>query len=464
MKNIKIAIAVSVFLSSTALATTLPEALSSAYQNNPELIAAREQLKVTDEKMYMAISGFLPTIGYSAKKIYNKSDAYSSTSYHPASDSTITSNNKLDTWNKTKSKSSTIGLKQNIFQGGRTVMAVQIAKYTIEAGREELLSKEQKVLLDAVKAYLDVLQTKEILAINKENYESFAKKYESIKEEVAVGVKKNSDLANAAAHKANASTYLAKASGDYEGALATYLKVVGIPAENLNMGPDLLEVPANQMELLQNSLKSNPELLQVNYIKKSADINVISNAAALLPEVNVGGEIGKTWSHQQGRNNTQPYTNTKAVYISVDIPIYNQGVEFSKTRGASADAARLKYLAKNTQAEVTGNATKLWSNYIYSKEAVASSEEAVKAGIVALDGTQQAYEEGVASISDLLVSQENLFQYKIALANAKTNLAVSKYSLHSLMGKLNAKDLALPTKIYNPAANYDKVKLQLIGF
>lgn len=460
MKNLKIALIVLCLISNTTFATTLSDALVQAYQNNPELIAAREKLKATDEQMYRAISGFLPTIQYAARKTYQKNDT----------DLTASTTNigqtqavKTSPWNHNKRRTTDVNIQQNLFNGGQDVMAVRIAKYTIEAAREELLATEQKVLSDAINAFLGVIYAKQVLEINKENVLAYEKRYEAIKERVLAGVDKQTDLAKTAAGKADAYTNLTVASGNYESSLAEYIRVVGEESSDLVIGENLGQIPANQMELLSKSLLTNPSLMSVMLQQKAADIGVYSNAARLLPTVDIGGNIGKSWQKDSAAA-TQPYTNSKTAYIQVSVPIFNKGLEFSYTREASAKAANLKYIVRNTKSAVTQESSRMWNSYVGTLESSKSAAEAVKASSIALDAIQQSYDEGVDRLTDLLDAQQDLYFYKTKLAKVIYDLGVSRYNLLTLIGTLNAKDLALPTKIYNPATNYDKVKFELIGF
>src|SRR6201995_5196641 len=58
-----------------ALADTIEAALVRAYQNNPQLNAQRAQVRVTDEAVPQALSGYRPRISVTA----NASQSYSST-------------------------------------------------------------------------------------------------------------------------------------------------------------------------------------------------------------------------------------------------------------------------------------------------------------------------------------------------------------------------------------------------
>ncbi len=455
MKKLNAAIALSCLLSSSSFATTLPEALAYTYQNNPELISEREKLKVTDEKMFKAISGFLPKVYYRARKTQEKQDTATTT---------FTGKRvKLEDWRDSKVKDSSFNLEQNVFKGGQDIMAIKMAKYYIEAGRTELLAKEQEILLKAINAYLEVIRTQEVLSITKENYQAYEKKYQAIKDKVEVGIAKKADLADASSRRADAETNLTIASGYYSSALASYIQVIGLEPENIELSDNLSVAPKDQMELLQKSLEANPQLINIMLQKKISDISVISSAATLLPSVDVGGSIGKNWQDTRGVDTSQPYTNSKAVYVSVTVPIYQQGVEYSGIRSSEAQAAQYKYLLRNTKASVTQGATQSWNDYVGSQGSVKSGKEAVKAAKIALAAKQQEYDEGVETLSNLLDAQEKLFQYKIKLAQVTTDAALSYYKMASFMGKLNAKDLSLPTKIYNPSKNYDKIKFKLVG-
>lgn len=462
MKKVKItSIAGFCLLSSMSFASDLSDALISTYQTNPELIAAREKLKITDEQMYNAISGFLPRIYYQGRKTYQKDDT--NTSITSIQDTSQVSYNKVTPWDYNKRINSDINLQQNLFSGGQSVMAVRIAKFTIDAAREELISTEQSVFQKAISAFAGVIYAKQVLEINKENVVAYEKRYEAIKERVIEGVDKQADLAKVSAGKADAYTNLTIASGSYENSLATYQQVIGLEANDLQLGVDLGEIPKTQLELLNKSLVTNPALKNVTSQYKAAEINVYSNAAALLPSVDIGGSIGKSWQKENNASN-QPYTNSKTAYIQVTVPIFNQGIEYSRTREASARAATLKYSVKNTKSTVTQEASRAWNTYIGAVEALKSAKEAVSAAEIALSAIQQSYDEGVDKLIDLLDAQQDLYSYRVKLARVQNELVIARYDLLALVGTLNAKDLSLSTKLYNPAANYDKVKFELIGF
>src|ERR1043166_5913770 len=57
------------------LADTIEAALVRAYQNNPQLNAQRSQVRVTDENVPQALSGYRPKVAVTASAGYQYSDS-----------------------------------------------------------------------------------------------------------------------------------------------------------------------------------------------------------------------------------------------------------------------------------------------------------------------------------------------------------------------------------------------------
>ena len=58
-----------------ALADTIEAALVRAYQNNPQLNAQRAQVRVTDENVPQALSGYRPKVAVTASAGYQYTDS-----------------------------------------------------------------------------------------------------------------------------------------------------------------------------------------------------------------------------------------------------------------------------------------------------------------------------------------------------------------------------------------------------
>ncbi|HLB79397.1 MAG TPA: TolC family protein, partial [Dongiaceae bacterium] len=133
------ALAIGILMAGPAAAETLPEALAKAYLNNPTLLAARAELRATDERVPQALSGWRPTVSATAEvgEEWEDSETGGSESRTP--------------------RSAALRLSQPIYRGGRTVAGTSQAENLVEAQRAALSSVEQDVLLRAATAYMDAL-------------------------------------------------------------------------------------------------------------------------------------------------------------------------------------------------------------------------------------------------------------------------------------------------------------------
>ena len=187
------------------------------------------------------------------------------------------------------------------------------------------------------------------------------------------------------------------------------------------------------------------------------------NLASMLPTINFVAETNKIRQNNPGYDVAQPYTNNRGVAINLKIPIYQQGVEYSNIRASRAESAKAKYNLKNEKAVTIRKVSQSWHEFLSAKQMLKSSLDAVKASELALSGKQQEYEEGQISLNELLEIQDNFFKCKIKFVDANINLESQSYYVSTIAGELTASSLKLPTKIYNPAENYEKVKAKLIG-
>ena len=149
---------------SQAAADTLDWALVQAYQNNPSLSAQRAALRVIDENVPQAVSGYRPKVSVTAVGGYNNESA--------AQQFSRTLTPKAVSHASHSSRGS-VGLTgtQTLFNGFQTANQTRQAEKQVDGARETLRVTEQQVLLDAATAYMNVLRDRAILELNRSNVE-----------------------------------------------------------------------------------------------------------------------------------------------------------------------------------------------------------------------------------------------------------------------------------------------------
>src|SRR5258705_1489495 len=143
------------FAAPAAHGESLPEALTKAYQTNPQLNAERARQRATDENVPQALAGYRPQIVASLS-------AGLQAVRNLLPDNTIQSAT-LTPW--------TIGVTvtQTLFNGFKTANSVRVAELQVQSGREALRNVGQGVLLDAVTAYSNVLANQSLVEAQRSN-------------------------------------------------------------------------------------------------------------------------------------------------------------------------------------------------------------------------------------------------------------------------------------------------------
>ena len=146
-------------IAGNAHAQTIFEALSQAYETNPTLQAQRAYLRAVDENVAIAKSGYRPSVSLNGSYTDNNTDVKNSVG-NPDGDQ----------------YSYSARISQPLFNGLQTMNSVKSADSLVLSEQNNLYNVEQTVFIDASTAYLDVVQNKAIVDLQKNNEELLKKK------------------------------------------------------------------------------------------------------------------------------------------------------------------------------------------------------------------------------------------------------------------------------------------------
>ena len=119
--------------------------IKSAYKNNPKLNAERQKLKSVKEKINISISEFLPSVTLSG----DISSTQSTNRTNQLGENLPDSNTDTET--------KKFSVEQKIFQGFSGLNSLKKSRLEFEKSNFELKQKEQDIIIDASKAYLDLI-------------------------------------------------------------------------------------------------------------------------------------------------------------------------------------------------------------------------------------------------------------------------------------------------------------------
>ncbi|MFZ1725328.1 MAG: TolC family protein, partial [Albidovulum sp.] len=195
---------IGVLAAPSARAETLADALISAYKNSNILDQNRAVLRAADEDVATAVSAMRPVLQWVINSGYSRTPT-------------------------TSGFAASLSLSGEVvlFDFGRNQIGVDIAKESVLATREALISVEQNILLDAVDAYFSVRRALENVAINQNSVRVIGETLRATQDQFEVGEVTRTDVALAEAQLASARAGLASAQGQLAAARELYKATTG---------------------------------------------------------------------------------------------------------------------------------------------------------------------------------------------------------------------------------------------
>lgn len=421
-------------------ALLINEVLAEVYSRNPELQAARAELRAVDETYAQAFSGFRPVVTGEA--------AISST--HENGDNTDSHSDP---------KGVAVGIEQSLYSGGSTLADMRASSNVIKAQRALLHLKEQQVLLEAVKAYLDVLRDQEILNSNRNNTEVLAQRLKESRERLRLGDITRTDVSQAESRYAQATAERVAAEGFLKSSRAAFEKVSGLTADKLKRPGAKLALPATLDEAQEVGNRLNPAIAFTQYSEQAAAATTRSIQGELLPQVGVSGGLDHTYDPLGGNDRA----TGAAVTLRATMPLYSGGATASRIRQSRQVESQRRIQIRQAEREVRQAVTDAWTALTSARAQAEARAAEVKASGLARKNVKAEAEYGSRTTLDLLDAEQEYRNARVAQAVADHDAQLAAYGLLAATGKLTAQELALAAPLYDPTKNFQKVKNKWFG-
>ncbi len=433
-----------------------------AYNTNPTLLAQRAQLRATDETVNQATASWRPTVNANASYTYADTDGEREASFGtPPVPTTISTDETVTT------QDYSFTATQNVFRGLRTLNETREAKSNVRAGRAQLRSTEQTVLLDSVTAYMDLLRDDAVVRLSQNNVQVLTRQLEAARDRFRVGEITRTDVAQAEARLSGAQSNLIAAEAQLIASRAAFERVIGTVPGVLQPPPPLPTLPGTEQDAVDQAINKNPNLKSARRAEEASRFAVKSAHGVLLPTVSIQARYADSdTSTLDGAADIftgDRRSATQSVSANVSMPLYAGGANYSRIRQAkqlnSEDRLQIAE-AERTVRETVANA---WEGLRSARATIEASREQVRANEIAFEGVQQEAQVGSRTTLDVLDAEQELLDSRVTLVRSERDEYVAAFQLLAAVGQLTARELELPTRYYDPKDYYDDVKGKWIG-
>lgn len=437
-------------MAGSARADDLRSALVSAYGSNPTLEAARATLRATDEGVPIARADGLPALNASA----------SETEYVHQSALVSTGADRLLSAGTT--------LSVPLYAGGGIRNAVGAAERRVDAGQADLRGSESAVFTQAVAAYLDVILNEAVVRLNRAQVRTLTTNLQATSDRFQIGELTRTDVAQSQSRLALAQGSLRSAEANLVQARERYIQVIGKPPVALEPPPPLPGLPTSADEAVQQALDHNPDLAGASARAKAAHLDVKSAQATRLPKVSLFADgsyadyLGTLTFAGVPSGTAIPQHGTSAdVGVRATIPLFQGGRPAAQI--SQAEARESAALENQIAAErsVIAQTRAAFSSWRAANEIITSTQAAVDAAALSLEGVRAENSVGNRTIIDILNAEQELVNAQVQLVTARRNAYVAGFSLLAAMGRAEARDLGLEGgTLYDPLSHYHQAKGQ----
>jgi outer membrane protein len=402
-------------------ALSLQQSVETAFANNPTVKQSEFLQEAAGVNLSQAKGNFIPRVNGSINHYLNQGR-----SIDPANNTYINQQNTTANY----SLSSDVTL----FNGLLLLNNLRKNQYAYEASRMEWQQAKDKLMLDVVLAYLQMLTNTDLLEQARRQSDVTKQQVDRLFTMNKEGAIKPSDYSDLRGQYANDQLAFINAQNALDQARYTLSQLMNVP---YNRDLTVTRIGADQFDM---NYGSNPDsiyeqAIQQLAIVKAAELRTKSVEKALraakgnlYPSLGLGGGINTNYSSlaQDATSKKIPYDNqlknNYGTYIGagITIPILNNFRYKSQVALAKIDYKSAQFTSQTVKIQLKQNIEKDFFNMTAALDRYKALNEQVNAYTESFQAADIRFTEGVGTSVDYLIAKNNLDR-------AKTNLIVARY-------------------------------------
>ncbi len=429
MKKILIITYLVLIYSGGANAVTLYDALNQTYNNNIQLNAERENIRVSVEDINISKAEYKPSVTLSGSKSFENTNKLTDQS----GESTAVT--EVDPF------TGSIKLEQTLIDFTRD-LTLQKNITSLDLAKAQLIKKEQDILYKAVEAFTNLILARETLDINSKNLNLLIRQVENDKIRRDRGQITNTDLAQSESSLAGAQAQFAKSKSDLLISRLNYENIIGKisnPDELKKNSEAIVDIPKSLKDAINISKRNNPDILIAELDLEKAKKDLKISESDLKPTASVSLER----SYSDDLSSTIDEKEKDTLKATISWPFYSGGKNLSKINKNNSLTNRKRLLLDDVLKTNDTNVASAWSSLQASESFLNSVKVQVNAAEIANEGIAAEYERGSRTTLDVIQSNALLLDAEISLASSEKNYLMAQYNLLKAVGLLNSQYLKL---------------------
>ncbi|MBO1923305.1 TolC family outer membrane protein [Thiomicrorhabdus sp. 6S3-12] len=330
-------------------------------------------------------------------------------------------------------KEASISLTQNLFEGFGTQNEIKRQEARLESSKFATKAAANKVALDMVSAYMNLLKEQQLLNLAEENKLTHERILDQIVQRSQAGVGNQVEVDQAKARLALANANVTAAKNNYQDVLTRFHRVLGRFPDSDLIKPNMdITIPNTLEEAINTALMQHPTLRSANADITSARAQYATAQKLYYPRVDV--EVMQTFD--ENINGIEGKYEDFQAMLRVRYNLFNGGKDQAVVDRAAADIYQSAEVRNNTRREAIENLRYAWEATNFLGEQLIFQQQQIDSTLETLKGYRQQFSLGRRSLLDLLNTEDEYIRAKIALVTSENDYMIAKYRVLNGMGSL----------------------------
>lgn len=397
------------------------ERVARAVESNPALAGTKNRSDEFAEGVNEVRGGLYPQVGMrlsGGRSLAAPSGSYGS-SAHGRTDLVLTA-------------------RQLVYDFGATFARIDAARFEERATRFEGFDLANQMALDAISAYLNVINLRQQVILADQNVAQHRDISAMVETRITAKVAPLSDMDQINSRRATAEAQLITYTGQLERAEAVFRELFDEDAGSI-LAPVLdLTLPPNDEESLIAAVAEHPQMkmreMQVRAAKHLSEAARDDNLPKVVLEADATRYDIDPTSSSGGNNFGTPYGAVARLNIIYDF--FDGGSGTARKKKAVYRAAKAANDRDAYQRELSRQIRYAYANAVATKRSLTALRLSVEAGKGTVNAYGQKYRIGRVSLIDLLDAQADLYKAVINFNSGRWEALLAQFNVLMLTGDL----------------------------
>ena len=338
-------------------------------------------------------------------------------------------------------KNYSVNLAQPVYHHDR-IVALRQADKRLQQAQFQVLSAHQDLLLRVAQRYFDELAARDSLAFAKAETEALNSQLDQAQQRFQVGLIAITDVQEAQAGFDRAHASEISAENDIDNANEALREVTAsYDLDLVPLGeqlPLIMPEPPDIDSWTEAALRNNPDVGAAQIATAIAEEEIRRQFAGHAPTLDITGSRG--FIAQGGRLGSTE-VDQGDIGIQINVPIYEGGQVFSRTRGAQQQHAAAVERLEQKRRAVHRETRDAYLGIMTRISSVKAYNQAVRSSQTALESTSAGFEVGTRTAVDVVAAERVLYQAKRDYSRARYDYILYTLRLKKAAGSLQPDDL-----------------------